>query len=85
MRLRRENNVFTSANYLSELLFEKAGMKLLPYQDFLKGLREEIPAIVETPGVIRTETGKPWIKNSRSCRNIGQLQYRNMFDKKIHY
>ena len=66
-----ENNVFTSANYLSELLFEKAGMKLLPYQDFLKGLREEIPAIDGNAWRDKDETGKPWIKNSRSCRNIG--------------
>ena len=26
-------------------MFEKAGMKLLPYQEFLKSVREEIPAM----------------------------------------
>ena len=62
-----EENVFTSANFLSELMFEKAGMKLLPYQEFLKSVREEIPVL----GVMRMEIGKCWIPVSRFWRSIG--------------
>lgn len=80
-----ENNVFTSANYLSELLFEKAGMKLLPYQDFLKGLREEIPAIDGNAWRDKDGNWETLDKEQPILQEYWQLQYRNMFDKKIHY
>lgn len=72
-----KDNVFTSANYLSALLFGKAGMKLLPYQEFLKGVREEIPAMDGNWEVL--DKGHPVLQE------YWWLQDRNMFDKKIHY
>lgn len=80
-----KSNVFTSANYLSELLFETAGMKLTPYQDFLKYVQEQIPAIngngfLDNEGI--------WHSNTETMDVLSEywnLQYRNMFDKKVHY
>lgn len=80
-----EENVFTSANFLSELMFEKAGMRLLPYQEFLKEVREEIPAM--DGGAWRDKNGI-WEELDTSqpiLEEYWRLQYRNMFDKKIHY
>ena len=80
-----EENVFTSANFLSELMFEKAGMKLLPYQEFLKSVREEIPAM---DGSSWRDADGNWEVLDTSqpiLEEYWRLQYRNMFDKKIHY
>ena len=80
-----EKNVFTSANFLSELMFEKAGMKLLPYQEFLKSVREEIPAM---DGSSWRDADGNWEVLDTSqpiLEEYWRLQYRNMFDKKIHY
>lgn len=80
-----EDNVFTSANYLSELLFEKAGMKLFPYQEFLKGLREEIPAMDGSAWRDKDGNWEVLDKEQPILQEYWRLQYRNMFDKKIHY
>ena len=80
-----EANVFTSANYLSELLFETAGMNLVPYQEFLKNLRAQIPAI---NGNGFLDCNGKWhsnLENSSILDEYWNLQYRNMFDKKVHY
>lgn len=80
-----EEDVFTSANFLSELMFEKAGMKLVPYQEFLKKVREEIPAM--DGGAWRDENGTWQVLDTSTpiLQEYWRLQYRNMFDKKIHY
>ena len=80
-----EMNVFTSANYLSEILFETAGMKLTPYQSFLKYVQAQVPAInghgfLDSEGIWHPNSEVPPILNE-----YWHLQYRNMFDKKIHY
>ena len=80
-----EDNVFTSANYLSELLFEKAGMKLIPYQEFLKSLREEIPAMDGSAWRDKDGNWEVLDKEQPILQEYWRLQYRNMFDKKIHY
>ena len=80
-----EENVFTSANFLSELMFEKAGIKLLPYQEFLKEVREEIPAM--DGGAWRDKDGTWEVLDTSQpiLEEYWRLQYRNMFDKKVHY
>ena len=80
-----EEDVFTSANFLSELMFEKAGMKLVPYQEFLKKVREEIPAM--DGSAWRDENGTWQVLDTSTpiLQEYWRLQYRNMFDKKIHY
>ena len=80
-----EENVFTSANFLSELMFEKAGIKLLPYQEFLKEVREEIPAM--DGGAWRDKDGTWEVLDTSQpiLEEYWRLQYRDMFDKKVHY
>lgn len=43
--IEEEENVYTSMNYLSALLFEKTGVPLSAYQNYLLELRESIPVI----------------------------------------
>lgn len=80
-----EEDVFTSANFLSEPMFEKAGMKLVPYQEFLKKVREEIPAM--DGSAWRDENGTWQVLDTSTpiLQEYWRLQYQNMFDKKIHY
>lgn len=83
--IEEKQNVVTSANYLSTLLFETAGMKEVPYQKFLSELREKIPAI-NANGYMK-EDGK-WYTSKEDEPLLQQYwiwQYANMFDKKIHY
>lgn len=80
-----EENVFTSANFLSELMFEKAGIKLLPYQEFLKSVREEIPAMDGSSWRDADGNWKVLDTSQPILEEYWRLQYRNMFDKKILY
>ena len=83
--IEEKQNVVTSANYLSTLLFETAGMKEVPYQKFLSELHEKIPAI-NINGYMK-EDGK-WYTSKADEPLLQQYwiwQYANMFDKKIHY
>ena len=80
-----QDEMFISANYLSELLFEKAGMNLLPYQKFLKEVREEIPAMNGNGYLDREGNWHEPSEKNPLLQEYWRLQYRNMFDKKIHY
>ena len=66
-------------------MFEKAGIKLLPYQKFLKEVREEILAM--DGGAWRDKNGTWEVLDTSQpiLEEYWRLQYRNMFDKKIHY
>lgn len=46
--IEEETGVYTSANYLSNLLSEAAGLPFSDYQAFLSDIQEEIPVIVTT-------------------------------------
>ncbi|WP_432630053.1 LTA synthase family protein [Brotaphodocola sp.] len=95
-----EQNLFISSNYLSELLFEKAEMNLVPYQEFLKEMRKDIPAMngnayLDREGNWHALNGTGYIDPMGEWHAVNEknllreeywkLQYRNMFDKKIHY
>ncbi|WP_432626953.1 LTA synthase family protein [Brotaphodocola sp.] len=80
-----QNDMFISANYLSELMFEKAGMDLVPYQDFLKEVRAEIPAMNGNGYLDREGNWHEPSEKNPLLQEYWRLQYRNMFDKKIHY
>lgn len=43
--IEEEHNIEISANYLSDLVFEKAGIQLSPYQQYLEDIRMTIPVI----------------------------------------
>ena len=77
--------MFISANYLSELLFEKAGMDLVPYQQFLKEARAQIPAMNGNGYLDREGNWHETSETNPLLQEYWRLQYRNMFDKKIHY
>ncbi len=46
--IEEQTDVYTSANYLSNLLSEAAGLPLSTYQSFLRTIQEDIPVIVAT-------------------------------------
>lgn len=80
-----QDDMFISANYLSELLFEKAGMDLVPYQQFLKEARAQIPAMNGNGYLDREGNWHETSETNPLLQEYWRLQYRNMFDKKIHY
>lgn len=83
--IEEENGIFTSANYLSELMFEKAGINLNSYQEFLKETKGEIPAL---NGHCFVDSEGNWHSNQETTSVLEEywkLQYCNMFDKKIKY
>ena len=83
--IEEKQDIITSANYLSTLLFETAGMEEVPYQQFLSELHEQIPAI-NLNGYMKADGG--WYTSKFDEPLLQQYwiwQYANMFDKKIHY
>ncbi len=75
-----------SANYLSGLLLEKAGIPLSPYQNFLQDLRKEIPALTANMVMdkegnrYRYDEGKETFQEQLNAYNI--LTYNHLSDTK---
>lgn len=81
-----ERAAFTSLNYLSVMTLERAGIALPPYQQFLKELQQEIPAMNARAYYSKAEGGflhyedaastdRDWLDKYRI------LEYNNVFEK----
>lgn len=80
-----QDDLFTSVNYLSGIMFEAAGIPLVPYQNFLLKTMEIIPAM-NINGYM-DEVGRWHSYNEESAKsplleNYWELQYNNMFASK---
>ena len=75
--IEEESGKEISANYLSGLMTEKAGIKQTPYQLFLKDLREEYPVI----SAVRTCDSKylPANEDAEDIKKYNIIQYYKMF------
>lgn len=69
-----------SANYLSSLLMEKAGLPLTAYQKYLSGLSEDYPVI--TANFYRKADGTFHDLSGDDLNTYGILQYNDIVDKK---
>ena len=75
----------TSLNYLGSMMLEQTGLQIPVYNQYLRGLRAQIPAInyasyITADGVMHTiDEENEWksVLNGYSC-----LQYNNLFDYK---
>lgn len=82
--IEERENVTTSANYLSSLMLESAGMETTPFSRFLMETAEEIPVITAL-GYFGAD-GKYYQLNDESSpyyeklQEYEMLQYNNMFD-----
>lgn len=75
---------YISANYLSTLLLEKAGLPLTGYQKFLTQLREVLPVItaniyIDADGNYYNSNDNPY---TEQLQDYAILQYNNLFDEK---
>lgn len=81
--IEEESNIFTSANYLSSLLFQVAGIKPVPYQNYLMEQMKKIPAM--NINGYYNQTGDCfgyWEENEFTdiLDTNWQIQYNDMFD-----
>ena len=83
--IEEQKDVFTSANYLSGMLFKIAGIQTVPYQNYLLQLQKEIPAM-NINGYLSIDG--QWHFYSEETRyspylqKYWEIQYNNMFAKK---
>ena len=84
--IEEEQNVEMSLNYLGGYLFEKAGLPLSAYQNYLKGLQEKYPVV--SAKRICDVTGKNYHTDALSLElkddflDYKKFQYYNLFDTK---
>ena len=76
----------TSLNFLSTMTLERAGLSLTPYNEFLKEMKEVIPAVNSRGYYSVDEGGFRYITEAEGeekkwLNKYHQLQYNNMFDK----
>ena len=82
-----EDVAYTSLNYLSTMVLEKAGLKLTPYNRFLQDMMELVPAM-NSRGYYSTQDGcfKHYVdatgEEAEMLDYYQILQYNDMFDKK---
>ena len=75
-----------SANYLSPLILEEAGVELPPYQKFLLQMREQVPAVaagayVDADGTYHSWDGSdPDDENTKLLNDYHILQYNHLSD-----
>lgn len=82
--IKEETDVVISANYLSSILFDAAGIRMTPYQQFLKKLSETIP-VINVNGYLGIN-GQWYDYRSESpytdyLEDYWNIQYNNMFDR----
>jgi len=82
--IEEEHIDYISANYLSTLLLEKAGLPLTGYQKFLTQLRSVLPVItanvyIDAEGNYYNSTDNPY---AEQLQDYAILQYNNLFDDK---
>ena len=75
--IEEEHDIEISANYLSLLAFEKAGITLYPYQQFLKEIRMDIPVISAEEIQYAKEN-----QGEEALLNYQRMQYYMMFKYK---
>lgn len=78
-------NVDISANYLSTLLMDAAGLEKTPYQKFLSSLRESVPVLtanfcIDAEG--NFYSGNDFEKLEDVLKNYEIIQYNHLFDEK---
>lgn len=84
--IEEEQNVEMSLNYLGGYLFEKAGLPLSAYQNYLKGLQQEYPVV--SAKRICDAAGKNYHTDALSLElkddflDYKRFQYYNLFDAK---
>lgn len=84
--IEEEQNVEMSLNYLGGYLFEKAGLPLSAYQNYLKGLQEKYPVV--SAKRICDAAGKNYHTDALSLElkddflDYKRFQYYNLFDAK---
>lgn len=78
-----ENTEYISANYLSSMVMDLAGVDLPAYNEFLMELRQEYP-VVSSKICVDTEGNylapKDVLQESEILRHYQLLQYNNLFD-----
>lgn len=83
--IEEQDDVFTSINYLSEILFRSTGIEMTPYQKFLAKLESEVPAI-NINGYMGADGQWYGINQDSiyqsSINQYRNAQYNNIFDKK---
>ena len=73
-----------SANYLSSLVLETAGLEMTPYNKYLTSLYEELPVINAVGYIDKNGTYYDYKDDSQYSSMLEDykiLQYNNMFDK----
>ena len=82
--IEEQTGVYTSANYLSNLLSEAAGLPLSTYQSFLSTIQEEMPVIVAT--MYQDAEGNIYPINQTETvedafRKYAKVQYYQLFEE----
>ncbi|MDD3218356.1 MAG: LTA synthase family protein [Lachnospiraceae bacterium] len=83
--IEEQENIFTSANYLSSMLLETAGLQMTPYNQYLLNLQQEIPAL-NVNGYLGSDGNYHFYSeetaDTDSIVTYDVLQYNELLDKR---
>ena len=83
--IQEDGNLYTSINYLSSIMFQKAGVARVPYQEFLLSLSDTIPRM-NINGYLGDDNQWHYYSQQNEYREIldtyWKIQYNNIFARK---